>query len=132
MYQRCFDSAAETIFEQDKTLDFHVLSLAMIQTGSLAIICMIMKQSLFTSKRDSGLIIDSSLYVAHADDIVVVERGRLHAVASDSNSPATTYTCALYGFCFPVGKKTNYCRVIPVRWFPWFRGKRSLKVSLMN
>ncbi len=53
MYQRCFDSAAETIFEQDKTLDFHVLSLAMIQTGSLAIICMIMKQSLFTSKRDS-------------------------------------------------------------------------------
>ncbi len=26
-------------------------------------------------KRDSGLIIDSSLYVAHANDIVVVERG---------------------------------------------------------
>lgn len=51
MYQRCFDSAAETIFEQDKTLDFHVLSLATIQTGSLAIICMIMKQSLFTSKK---------------------------------------------------------------------------------
>lgn len=51
MYQRCFDSAAETIFEQDKTPRFHVLSLAMIQTGSLAIICMIMKQSLFTSKK---------------------------------------------------------------------------------
>lgn len=51
MYQRCFDSAAETILNRTRPLDFHVLSLAMIQTGSLAIICMIMKQSLFTSKK---------------------------------------------------------------------------------
>lgn len=46
------------------------------------------------------LIIDSSLYVAHADDIVVIERGRLHAVASDATAPATTYTCALHSFRF--------------------------------
>ncbi len=46
MYQRCFDSAAETIFEQDKTPRF-----SRFVTGSLAIICMIMKQSLFTSKK---------------------------------------------------------------------------------
>lgn len=51
MYQRCFDSAAETIFEQDKTPRFSRFVIAMIQTGSLAIICMIMKQSLFTSKK---------------------------------------------------------------------------------
>lgn len=38
--------------------------------------------------------------MAHEDDIVVVERGRLHAVTSDVNVPATTYTCALYGFRF--------------------------------
>ena len=30
----------------------------------------------------------------------MIERGRLHAVASDVNSPATTYTCALRGFRF--------------------------------
>lgn len=133
MYQRCFDSAAETIFEQDKTPRFSRFVISddpnwesghHMHDNETELI--------YVKKGIARLIIDSSLYVAHADDIVVVERGRLHAVASDSNSPATTYTCALMGFVFQVGKKTNYCRVIPVRWFPWFRGKRSLKVSLMN
>lgn len=31
---------------------------------------------------------------------MVIEQGRLHAVASDSSAPATTYTCALAGFRF--------------------------------
>ncbi len=33
--------------------------------------------------------------------------GRLHAVASDSNSPATTYTCAAQ---LSSWEETNYCR----------------------
>ncbi len=130
MYQRCFDSAAETIFEQDKTPRFSRFVISDDPNWESGHHMHDNETELIYVKRDSGLIIDSSLYVAHADDIVVVERGRLHAVASDSNSPATTYTCALYGFCFSVGKKTNYCRVIPVRWFPWFR-KRVIK-SIFN
>ncbi|EAU9672771.1 cupin domain-containing protein, partial [Salmonella enterica] len=102
MYQRCFDSAAETIFEQDKTPRFSRFVISddpnwesghHMHDNETELI--------YVKKGIARLIIDSSLYVAHADDIVVVERGRLHAVASDSNSPATTYTCALYGFCFP-------------------------------
>ncbi len=59
---------------------------------------------------------DSSLYVAHADDIVVIERGRLHiSVASDVNDPATTCTCALYGFRFRGLRKISYCNRILVR-----------------
>lgn len=100
MYQRCFDSAAETIFEQDKTPRFSRFVISddpnwesghHMHDNETELI--------YVKKGIARLIIDSSLYVAHADDIVVVERGRLHAVASDSNSPATTYTCALYGFC---------------------------------
>ncbi|CSQ41393.1 AraC family transcriptional regulator [Shigella sonnei] len=55
---------------------------------------------IYVKKGVARFTIDSSLYVAHADDIVVIERGRLHAVASDVNDPATTCTCALYGFQF--------------------------------
>lgn len=38
---------------------------------------------------------------------MVIERGRLHAVASDVNDPATTCTCALYGFQFQ-GAEENH------------------------
>ncbi len=91
MYQRCFDSAAETIFEQDKTPRFSRFVISddpnwesghHMHDNETELI--------YVKKGIARLIIDSSLYVAHADDIVVVERGRLHAVASDSNSPATT------------------------------------------
>ncbi len=101
MYQRCFDNAMEPPFRTGgNTPDFHALSSAMIRHGNPGIMFTIMKPSLFMSKGVARLIIDSSLYVAHADDIVVIERGRLHAVASDANAPATTYTCALHGFRF--------------------------------
>lgn len=122
MYQRCFDSAAETIFEQDKTPRFSRFVISddpnwesghHMHDNETELI--------YVKKGIARLIIDSSLYVAHADDIVVVERGRLLPIP-----------VRCMGFVFQVGKKTNYCRVIPVRWFPWFRGKRSLKVSLMN
>ncbi|VDZ94359.1 AraC family transcriptional regulator [Salmonella enterica subsp. enterica] len=64
-------------------------------------------------------------------NIVVVERGRLHAVASDSNSPATTYTCALYGFCFPGWEEnqllqSHSCPVVSV-----VQGKEVIK-SIFN
>lgn len=55
---------------------------------------------IFVKSGVARLTIDSSNYVAQAGDIVVIERGRLHAVASDSAAPATTYTCAVYGFKF--------------------------------
>ncbi len=132
MYQRCFDSAAETIFEQDKTPRFSRFVISddpnwesghHMHDNETELI--------YVKKGIARLIIDSSLYVAHADDIVVVERGRLHAVASDSNSPATTYTCALYGFCFPGWEEnqllqSHSCPVVSV-----VQGKEVIK-SIFN
>lgn len=46
MYQRCFDNAMETLFEQGKPRDFRDSSSVMILTGSRAIMFMTMKQSL--------------------------------------------------------------------------------------
>lgn len=51
MYQRCFDNAIETLFEQGKRRDFPDSSLAMILTGSPDIMFMIMKRSLSMLKR---------------------------------------------------------------------------------
>ncbi|NDO83661.1 AraC family transcriptional regulator [Citrobacter sp. NCU1] len=102
MYQRCFDNTMETLFDQGMTPRF-----------SRFVICDDPKwesghhvhdnetELIYVKKGVARFIIDSSLYVAHEDDIVVVERGRLHAVTSDVNTPATTYNCALYGFRFP-------------------------------
>lgn len=76
MYQRCFDSAAETIFEQDKTPRFSRFVISddpnwesghHMHDNETELI--------YVKKGIARLIIDSSLYVAHADDIVVVERG---------------------------------------------------------
>ncbi|HHQ4053840.1 TPA: cupin domain-containing protein, partial [Citrobacter freundii] len=101
MYQRCFDNAMETLFEQGKTPRFSRFVISddpnwesghHVHDNETELI--------YVKKGVARLIIDSSLYVAHAGDIVVIEQGRLHAVASDSSSPATTYTCALYGFRF--------------------------------
>ncbi|MBW9863635.1 cupin domain-containing protein [Escherichia coli] len=55
---------------------------------------------IYVTKGVARFTIDSSLYVAHADDIVVIERGRLHAMASDVNDPATKFTGSLYGVQF--------------------------------
>lgn len=101
MYQRCFDNAMETLFEQGKTPRFSRFVISddpnwesghHVHDNETELI--------YVKKGVARLIIDSSLYVAHAGDIVVIEQGRLHAVASDSSAPATTYTCALYGFRF--------------------------------
>lgn len=101
MYQRCFDNAMESLFDQGKTPRFSRFVISddprwesghHVHDNETELI--------YVKKGIVRLIIDSSLYVAHEDDIVVVERGRLHAVTSDVNAPATTYTCALYGFCF--------------------------------
>ena len=101
MYQRCFDNAVETLFEQGKTPRFSRFVISddpnwesghHVHDNETELI--------YVKKGVARLIIDSSLYVAHAGDIVVIEQGRLHAVASDSSAPATTYTCALYGFRF--------------------------------
>ncbi|PWC16990.1 AraC family transcriptional regulator [Brenneria roseae subsp. roseae] len=99
MYQRQFDNKTDAIFENGLTpkLSRYVISddpnwesghhvheaeteLIYVKTGVVK------------------LTIDSSNYVAQAGDIIVIERGSLHAVASDITSPATTCTCAVYGF----------------------------------
>lgn len=101
MYQRCFDNAMEPLFEQGETPRFSRFVISddpawesghHVHDNETELI--------FVKKGVARLIIDSSLYVAHENDIVVIERGRLHAVTSDANAPATTYTCALYGFRF--------------------------------
>lgn len=45
MYQRCFDNAMESLFDQGKTRDFPDLSLVMIPAGSPVIMFMTMKPS---------------------------------------------------------------------------------------
>jgi hypothetical protein len=101
MYQRCFDNASETLFVAGKTPRLSRFAFSddpkwesghHVHDNETELI--------YVKKGVARFTIDSSLYVAHADDIVVIERGRLHAVASDVNDPATTCTCALYGFQF--------------------------------
>ncbi|MEO3988478.1 AraC family transcriptional regulator [Pseudocitrobacter cyperus] len=99
MYQRCFDNVMENIFEQGKMprlSRFVISDDPKWESGHH--VHDNETELIYVKKGVARLIIDSSLYVAHADDIVVVEKGRLHAVASDINAPATTYTCALHGF----------------------------------
>ncbi len=101
MYQRCFDNAMESLFDQGKTprlSRFVISDDPRWESGHH--VHDNETELIYVKKGIVRLIIDSSLYVAHEDDIVVVERGRLHAVTSDVNAPATTYTCALYGFRF--------------------------------
>ena len=102
MYQCCFDNVAEALFEPGKTpriSRFVISDDPKWESGHH--IHDNETELIYVKKGVARFIIDSSLYMAHAGDIVVIERGRLHAVASDVNAPATTYTCALYGFQFP-------------------------------
>ena len=46
------------------------------------------------------LMVNANKYTAHAGDIIALEKGNFHMVASDDSDPATTYTCAVYGFKF--------------------------------
>ncbi|QTF07336.1 AraC family transcriptional regulator [Brenneria izadpanahii] len=99
MYQYWFDNKADTIFENGlmPKLSRYVISddpnwesghhMHEAET-----------ELIYVKNGVARLTIDSSDYVAQAGDIVIIERGSLHAVASDSASPATTYTCAVYGF----------------------------------
>ncbi|HFZ8996047.1 TPA: AraC family transcriptional regulator [Citrobacter freundii] len=101
MFQQCFDNVPETFFEQGRVPRFSRFVISddpRWESGHH--VHEAETELIYVKKGIARLIIDSSLYVAHEGDIVVIERGRLHAVASDSHSPATTYTCALYGFCF--------------------------------
>ncbi|MCZ8670482.1 AraC family transcriptional regulator [Escherichia albertii] len=101
MYQHRFDNASETLFVPGKTPRLSRFAFSddpkwesghHVHDNEAELI--------YVKKGVARFTIDSSLYVAHADDIVVIECGRLHAVASDVNDPATTCTCALYGFQF--------------------------------
>lgn len=47
-----------------------------------------------------NLTVNANKYVAHAGDIIALEKGAFHMLASDDSDPATTYTCAVYGFQF--------------------------------
>lgn len=116
MYQRCFDNASETLFVAGKTPRLSRFAFSddpkwesghHVHDNETELI--------YVKKGVARFTIDSSLYVAHADDIVVIERGRLHAVASDVNDPATTCTCALYGFQFQGLRKISYCNRILLR-----------------
>lgn len=133
MYQRCFDNASETLFVAGKTPRLSRFAFSddpkwesghHVHDNETELI--------YVKKGVARFTIDSSLYVAHADDIVVIERGRLHAVASDVNDPATTCTCALYGFQFQ-GAEENHllqphsCPVIAAG-----QEKKSLKPYLMS
>lgn len=116
MYQHRFDNASETLFVPGKTPRLSRFAFSddpkwesghHVHDNETELI--------YVKKGVARFTIDSSLYVAHADDIVVIECGRLHAVASDVNDPATTCTCALYGFQFQGAEKISYCNPTPVR-----------------
>ena len=73
MYQRCFDNAIETLFEQGKTPRFSRFVISddpnwesghHVHDNETELI--------YVKKGVARLIIDSSLYVAHAGDIVVI------------------------------------------------------------
>ncbi len=99
MYQRWFDNRMDAIFEKGMTPKlsrFVISDDPNWESGHH--VHDEETELIFVKSGVARLIIDSSHYVAQAGDIVVIERGRLHAVASDSAAPATTYTCAVYGF----------------------------------
>lgn len=102
MFHRCFDNKRESPFEPGMTprlSRFVISDDPNWESGHH--VHNDESELIYVKKGVARLVIDSSYYVAHAGDIVVIEPGRLHAVASDSSSPATTYTCAIYGFKFP-------------------------------
>lgn len=46
------------------------------------------------------VMVNANKYVAHAGDIIAVEHGKFHMLASSDADPAKTFTCAVYGFKF--------------------------------
>ncbi|MCO7261591.1 AraC family transcriptional regulator [Dickeya zeae] len=99
MYQYRFDNKMDTIFENGLTpkLSRYVIS-DDPNWESGHHVHETETELIYVKKGVVNLTIDSSSYVAHAGDIIVIERGSLHTVASDATSPATTCTCAVYGF----------------------------------
>ncbi len=73
------------------------------------------------------LIIDSFTYVAHADDIVVAERGRLHAVASGQairRLPLIPVRCMGFLFLPVLGRKPTIAESFLSGGFPVVQGER--------
>lgn len=75
MYQRCFDNASETLFVAGKTPRLSRFAISddpkwesghHVHDNETELI--------YVKKGVARFTIDSSLYVAHADDIVVIER----------------------------------------------------------
>ena len=46
------------------------------------------------------VMVNANKYVAHAGDIIALEHGKFHMLASSDADPAKTFTCAVYGFKF--------------------------------
>ena len=44
------------------------------------------------------VMVNANKYVAHAGDIIALEHGKFHMLASSDADPAKTFTCAVYGF----------------------------------
>lgn len=128
MYQRWFDNNTDTLFEKGMTPKlsrFVISDDPNWESGHH--VHDADTELIYVKSGVARLIIDSSNYVAQTGDIVVVERGRLHAVASDNASPATTYTCAVYGFKFHDRDEnqimqSNSCPVVSV-----VKGKEVIK-----
>ncbi|ACS85195.1 AraC family transcriptional regulator [Musicola paradisiaca] len=99
MYQCNFDNRTDSIFENGLTpkLSRYVIS-DDPNWESGHHVHEAETELIYVKKGVVNLTIDSSSYIARAGDIIVIERGSLHTVASDAVSPATTCTCAIYGF----------------------------------
>ncbi|WJY16552.1 AraC family transcriptional regulator [Pectobacteriaceae bacterium CE90] len=99
MYQRWFDNKTNAIFENGLTpkLSRYVIS-DDPNWESGHHVHEVETELIYVKKGLVNLTIDSSNYVAQEGDIIVIERGCLHSVASDATLPATTYTCAVYDF----------------------------------
>lgn len=55
---------------------------------------------IWVEKGTVQVMVNANKYTAHAGDIIALEKGNFHMLASDDSDPATTYTCAVYGFKF--------------------------------
>lgn len=99
MYQCWFDNKTDAVFENGLTpkLSRYVIS-DDPNWESGHHVHETETELIYVKKGVVKLTIDSSSYTARAGDIIAIEHGSLHTVASDTASPATTYTCAVYGF----------------------------------
>ncbi len=116
MYQRCFDNASETLFVAGKTPRLSRFAFSddpkwesghHVHDNETELI--------YVKKGVARFTIDSSLYVAHADDIVVIERGRLHAVPLTLTIRQRRVPVRCTAFSFRGLRKISYCNRILVR-----------------